>query len=210
MESYELLKKLEGIQTIESIKTILDVSKEKAAYYVMRLRKKGYVKTKRLSNNKRVYEISYDNRFKGINFYDIINDISPIKLATPTIHKVYGKKPSYEETLIFAIKTKSLRTILASLALFKKIEDWSLLYKLAKNNHVERQVGALYDLTRTLFRTKRMPKRFRTYALPKPEYEFRFMVENLKSKDFKEIEEIWKIYLPFNKKDLRDYTNDLN
>src|SRR3989344_3706090 len=132
METEVLLKKLEGVQTIDSASNILKMSKEGAIYYIFRLRKEGYVKTKRLSNNKRVYNISFENRLKGTSYFEIINKYSPVKIATPITYKIYGKTPSLEETLVYAIKTGSLRTILASLALFKKIANWSELYQLAK------------------------------------------------------------------------------
>jgi len=207
MKTKVLLKKLEGIHTIESVMGIFGVSREKAVYYIFRLRKHGYVKTKRLSNNKRAYNISFENRLKGSSYYDIINKNSPIKIATPKTYKIYGKEPTPEETLIYAIKTKSLRTILASLALFKKIDNWNELYRLAKENFIERQVGALYDLARKIMKTKRMTKRFRNNALPKKEYGFKYVIIGLtsKEKEFKDIEERWKIYLPFNKGDLEAY-----
>lgn len=206
MKTEELLKKLEGIQTLKSVMSILNVNREKAIYHIYRLRKKGYVKTKRLSNNMRVYNISFENRLGGTSYYEIINKNSPIKISTPKVYKIYGKESLIEEALIYAIKTKSLRTILAALALFRKIEDWTTLYHLAKKNHIERQVGALYDLSRRIIRkVKRMPKRFRNNALPKEEYNLEYVINGLKSKDFKDIEKTWKIYLPFNKKDLEDY-----
>ena len=204
MKNKFLLKELEGIQTMTSIMDILHISKEKAIYYVYLLRKKGYVKTKRLSNNKRVYNISFENRLKGSSYYEIINQHSPIKITTPQIYLIYGKKPSLEETLVYAIKTKSLRTILASLALFKKISNWSELYNLAKENHIERHVGALYDLARKVMKTRKMTKRFMNNALPKNN-NFKYTIEGLKSKDFKKIENRWKVYLPFNKADLEAY-----
>src|SRR3989344_6146889 len=120
MKKRELLEKLAGLQTIESAMDILKADKRMAIYYICRLRKEGYVKTKRQSNNRRVYNISLDNKLRGKSYYDIINLYSPIKISSPVIYKIYGKEPSLEETLIYAIKTKSLRTILASLALFKK------------------------------------------------------------------------------------------
>lgn len=206
METNRLFQKLAGIQTLESVMDILNVDKKMATYYIHRLRKKGYVKTRRLSNNRRVYTISVDNRLSGKSYYDIINQHSPIKISTPVIHQIYGREPTLEETLIYAIKTKSLRTILASLALFKKINDWVELYGLAKKNHIERQVGALYDLARKVMKVRRMSDRFRSNALPKKEYEFRSVIPELKSKDFTEIEKVWKIYLPFNKNDLEEYT----
>ena len=128
----DLLRKLEGIHSIESIASTMHVSKKKAVYYVYRLRKQGYVKTKKNSKNKRIYYVSFENRLGGKSYIDIINKYSPIKVSSSQDYKIYGKIPSLEETLIFAIKSKNLRVILASLALFKKISNWKELYKLAK------------------------------------------------------------------------------
>lgn len=200
-----LLKKLEGVQTIKSVMSILDVNKEKAVYHIYRLRKAGYVKTRKSSNNARVYSISSENRLGGTSYYEIINKHSPIKISTPRVYRVYGKEHIIEEALVFAIKTQNLRTILAALSLFRKIEDWAMLYRLAKKNCIERQVGALYDLARTVMRVRKMPKRFRNNALPKKEHTFKHVIDGLKSKDFKDIEARWKMHLPFNKKDLEDY-----
>ena len=41
MEKNELLRKLAGIQTIESVMDILEVDKKMATYYIHRLRKEG-------------------------------------------------------------------------------------------------------------------------------------------------------------------------
>ena len=205
MRTKELLKKLEGIQTIESVMDILQVDKPKAVYYVYRLRKKGYVKTRKQSNNRRVYNISFENKLGGKSYYEIINQYSPIKIATPVIYKIYGKEPSLEETLVYAIRTRSLRTILAALSLFKKIGNWTELYTLAKENHIERQVGALYDLARKIFKVRRMSKRFVTHSLPKKEQRCEYIIPQLKSNDFREIENRWKVHIPFNKEDLEEY-----
>ena len=200
-----LLKKTNGTQTIESLMAILEIDKKKAIKYVARLRKKGYVKTRRLSNNKRIYDISFENRLGGLSYIDIINKNSPIKIITQEIYKIYGKEPSLEETLVYAIKTKSLRVILASLALFKKIRNWPELYRLSIMNHIERQVGALYDLSRRIMKVRKMNKRFRNHALPEKKIRFDYIIPGLKSEDFKEIENTWKIYIPLNKSDLEDY-----
>ncbi len=205
MKIEELVRKTEGVQTINSIMALLKVNKKKATYLVYRLRKQGYVKTKRLKEGARVYDVAFENKLKGFSYYDIINNLSPIKIAPPSIYRVYGKQPAYEEVLIFAIRTKSLRTILASLALFGRIADWTELYHLGKINHLERQIGALYDLARKIIRTRRMSKQFRNNALPKHAYAYSFLVDGIKSKDFKKIEKQWRIYIPFNKNDLRVY-----
>ncbi len=205
MKTEETLHKLSGIQTIESVMDTLNADKKSAVYYIHRLRKQGYVKTKRLSNNKRVYNISQENKLDGISYYEIINQYSPVKVATPAIYRIYGKEVSLEETLIYAIKTKSHRVILAALALFKKINNWKELHRLAMENHIERQAAALYELARRIMRVRKMSRKFRNNALPKKGSQFEYVIPGLKSKDFREIEELWKIYLPFNKKDLEAY-----
>ncbi len=205
MKTKLILKKLEGIHNIESIMETLKISRYKAIYYIYRLRKQGYIKTKRLANNRRLYNISFENKLGGTSYYEIINKYSPIKITSQEIYKVYGKKPTLEETLVYAVKTQRLRIILASLALFKRIKDWSELYRLAKTNHIERQIGALYDLSKSIMRTRKMTKLFRHYALPKGNPSFNYVVPGLKSKDFQNIEKTWRIYLPFNKSDLENY-----
>jgi DNA-binding Lrp family transcriptional regulator len=200
-----LLEKLEGTQTIESITEILAIKRKKAIYYISRLRKNGYVKTKRLANNKRLYSISFQNKLGGYSYHEIINNNSVIKINEPEVYKIYGREPSLEETLVYAIKTKSLRIILASLPLFKKMKNWINLYRLSKANHIERQVGALYDLSRKIMKVRRMPDNFRNRSLPKKGTRYCHFIEGLNSKDFKEIQDIWKIYLPFNKGDLEAY-----
>jgi len=205
METQNLLNKLEGIQTIESIIEILKVNKKKATYYVYRLRKEGYVKTGAASNKKRIYHISRKNRLGGKSYYEIINAHSPIKLAESSFYKIYGREPSLEETLIFSIKTKRIRVITAALSLFKSINNWTLLGELARKNHVERSVGALYDVSRTIIKTRRMSKLLRNSLLPSKNAEFAEIIKGFRSKDFKDIEENWKIRIPLNKADLEDY-----
>ena len=90
MKARILLNKLEGIQTIESVKDILGVSRQKAIYCIHRLRKYGYIKSKRLSNNRRVYHISFENKLGGTSYYEILNKNSPIKIATTITYKIYG------------------------------------------------------------------------------------------------------------------------
>lgn len=201
MNTNELLKKVEGVQTVETVMDALGVDRKKAIYHLHRLRKKGYVKTRKLDNNKRVYSISFENRLKGFSYYDIINKYSPVKVVSLS-YNLYGKSPSLEEALIFAIKTRDLRTILASIALFKRIDDWKLLYHLAKRNHLERQVGILYDLARKYFRTRRMSGSFRNIRKAEA---FEYIIPSLRSDDFKDLEKRWRVYLPFNKGDMEDY-----
>jgi len=204
MKNKDLLKQLEGTSTIEAIMSNLKVSKQKAVYYVHRLRKQGYVKTQRLSDKKRVYDIRFENKIGGQNYEDILSNNSPIKLARWKEHFIHGEVP-FEEVVIHAIKTKSIRYMLAALALFKKIHDWRLLYRLAKENNLRREVGALYDLARTVLKTRRMDRTFLKNSLPKKDSEYRYIISGLSSANFKSIEDKWKVYLPFNRADLEDY-----
>ncbi len=200
-----VLETVKGAQTLESVMTLLDLNRIKTIKLLSALRKKGYVKTKRLSNNKRLYDISFENRLNGESYADVLNTYSPIKITTSETRMIYGKEISLEETLILAIKSRSLRQILASLALFKKIKDWILLYRLAKAEGLGRQIGVLYDLSRKIMKTRRMAKRFQNLALPKKNEKYLYIIDGLNSEDFKEIERKWKVYLPFNTSDLEAY-----
>lgn len=206
MKTKELLIRLTGLQTTESIQNILKVNKEKATYYVYRLKKHGYVKTSYGSNKKRIYNINKRNILKGTTYTDIINRYGPIKLVSPRNHYIYGKEPSIEELIIFAIKKREVRYVTASLALFRKVKDWPKLYNLAKKEGLTREIAALYEVSRLVVRkVKSMPKRFKTLALPKKEDKYRYIVQDLDSSDFKTIEKKWKVYIPLNYADLEDY-----
>src|SRR5210317_606089 len=119
IKTNEMLNQLEGIQTIDTIMSLLNVSRNRAIYVVFRLRKKGYVKTKRMHDGRRVYNISKRNRKTGTSYYDLINKYAPIKIVSENKRFIHGRKITIEEALIFALNTKSLRTILVSLALFR-------------------------------------------------------------------------------------------
>jgi hypothetical protein len=206
----QLLKKLEGNHTLDSIIEILKenkiiVNKNKAIYLIYKLRKKGFVRTERLSNSKRVYNISFKNRLGGFNYFEIINDNSPIKLAINEDFKIHGKKKSYEEAFIYGLGLKSPRVTIAILGLFQKINNWPLLYRIAKKDNLQRQIGALYDVAKTIIKIRRMTKRFLNLSLPKKQDKFQFILINQKSKDFKDIEKKWKVYIPLNKIDLEEY-----
>jgi len=205
MKTQELLTKISGIQTIKSIVITLNITKNKAIYYVYKLRKAGYVNTKYDKDKQRIYYISAENKLGGSSYIEVLNKNSPIKLASSEVYKIYGQNISIEETLVYAIKTKNPRYILASLALFKKISNWHKLYCLAKKNNVLREICALYDLSLKIIRkVKKMPKKFKNNSLPK-DNNYKYIIPELKSRDYKEIEKKWLIYIPFNKIDLEEY-----
>ena len=206
MRVNELIKKVNGVQTIESIKNALNVDRTRAIYLIYRLRKEGYVITKQDSNNSRIYFISKQNRLGGTSYIDIINENSPIKLSPSEVYKIYGRNVSIEETIIYALKTHRFRYILASLGLYKKIKNWGELYRLAKKNNLVREVGALYSLIMVVIpRVKKMNKIFEYHAALKNEHEYKYIIPNLKSKYFASIEEKWRVFIPFSIEDLTGY-----
>ena len=70
---------------------------------------------------------------------------------------------------------------------------------------MERKIGALYDLSRKIMRTRKIDSRFKRFMLPRPQDKYQYIIKGLKTKDFKEIENTWKVYIPFNKADLEAY-----
>lgn len=139
IEIMDLLRKIGGMQTMRSVMSRLNIDKSKAIYIIYRLRKKGYVATKRASDKSRIYLISQENILGGQSYIDILNKYSPVKITSSDIYKIYGREISIEETIIYAIKTRKFRYILSSLALFRKIRDWVEIYRLAKKNNLVRE-----------------------------------------------------------------------
>lgn len=200
-----MAKRLSGLQTVSSISRMLGVGRTTAINYVYEMRKRGYVAESRGKDKIRVYEISpIPRKFYGYpGLYDIINASSPIKISKPYEHRVYHKMP-IEEAIVRAIKTDDFRTILASLALFRKIKDWKLLYSYAKREGLQRHVGALYDIARKCTRVKKMDKRIRN-KLKQAKSQKKFMIAGMRSADFKDVEKEWGVCVPFNKSDLDRY-----
>ncbi len=202
----ELARKLNGLNTVKMIESALNVDRARAIYLVYKLRKRGFVETKYGANKMRVYHISPQNALGGTSYIDIINKYSPLKLLATDMHKIYGREPSIEETLIYAINRRSVRYIIACLALFRKVTNWNELYQRAKKEDLVREVAALYEIARLILpKLRRMPKRFKTLATPKKADKFRYIRQGLNSDDFKDIEKKWKIYIPLNYSDLLAY-----
>lgn len=205
MDFNKLAKKIEGYRTIFSISRILRVNQKTAMNYISELRKKGLVETTYSSNKIRRYNIRTVKHpkvgFPGI--YDIVNKYSKVKLVPRYEIKVHDHKISIEEAIIRSIKSQEFRLILASLGLFNHVNNWTVLHKLAKKENIERKIGALYELTRKIIRVRKIDKKILKSLMKKGNY--LYIIKNFKSKDFKDIERKWKVYLPFNKADLIIY-----
>ncbi len=205
METKTLVKELEGLQTVETIQKKLRIKRSTALKYISLLRKEGYVRTFGGWKQVRMYLIDPKRETeKGTGYYETINKYSPIKLAISKEIKVVGRKLSVEEVIAWAIEKREFRAILAALVLFRKVKNWPKLYQEAKKRDVRRKVGALYEVTQKIMKIRRMDKRTEKSLLT-AKGESRFIIEGLKSKDFKSIEKKWRVYVPFNKADLMRY-----
>lgn len=206
MECIKLAKKLEGINTLKIVQKKLGVHKSTAVKIVSMLRKEGFVETSGGGRQPRLYRIS-PIRIAGKNhmgLYDIINKHSKVKVVEPLKHKVIGRSLSVEETIPMALRENSFRIVIASLGLFNFVKDWSKLHYFAKEYNAMRRIGALYDVARLCMKTRKMDERTRK-SLLKGKDEEKFIIKPLKSKDFKDIEKNWKVYIPFNRSDLMRY-----
>ncbi|MBI2655229.1 hypothetical protein HYX06_02280 [Candidatus Woesearchaeota archaeon] len=206
MDITQLAKRLEGLQTADSISVNLGVDKRTAINYVWQLRKKGYVETIYGKRKIRMYKISPIKPIKAgyPGLYEFLNQNSKIKIYPPYTNRIYDHKPTAEEMIVKAVQTGDFRTVLSALNLFNKIKDWALLSELAKKENVGRKIGALYDAARTIIRARRMDERTRK-SLLKSEVDSKFIVKNARTKDLNHIEKMWNVYLPFNKADLEAY-----
>lgn len=206
MEIYELAKKLEGLQTVESIAKNLNIGRKTAINYAWKLKKNGFAETIYGKRKIRMYRISpIKPAKKGYpGLYEFLNANSKIKIYASYVNRIYDHKPYAEEMIVKAVQTGDFRTVLSALNLFNKITDWALLSEIAKKEKVGRKIGALYDAARTIIRARRMDKRTRKSLLGS-KIGSKFIVKNARTKDLKNIEKIWNAYLPFNKADLEAY-----
>ncbi len=195
---YELLWKLEGLHTVETAAEKLGITRQGALNLLCRLKKEQHVTVSGGGKLKRLYKITIRKQLPRVpGMFDIINKYSPhMKIRPWYDHQVHGRYGP-EEALIDAIQTESFRVILASLHLFKHITDWPKLYRLAKEKDCWQKVGALYDVARLFMRVRKMVKKYGRAIAKKW-----VALTQLRKKNFPEISEQWKVYIPFNRNDM--------
>ena len=201
----KMAKNLEGLQTVSSAAKTLGVGRRTAVNYISKLKKYGYVRTSRGKGKIRLYEISGVKFVKksGTELYDFINKHSPIKVREPYRYVIHDKITA-EDAIPRAIETKDFRIILAAMHLFRLVEDWPELNRHANARGVQKAVGALYELARKYMRVRRIDKRTAN-AFMKAKTMEKFIVPNMRSRDFLDIEKKWEIHIPFNKSDMERY-----
>lgn len=206
MEPKELAKRMGGMHTVKTIQKMLKIKRSTAIKYLSILKKAGYLKKRGGGKQPRIYTIgiSLIDSVGNPGLYDIINKNSPIKIVSTYEHRIFGRNLSIEEAIVRSIETKEFRTILAMLALFNKVKNWKKLAKFAKAKKLGRKVGALYDVARETIKVRRMDQRTRK-ALLNSKVDTKYILYPIKSRDFEKIENIWRVYIPFNRADLGRY-----
>ena len=201
----KVAKKLEGIHTAKTISSELGISTQTTRNYISALRKRHFLETNR-NGYSRLYTIKpYHLKSLGYDgLYETVNKNSPIKLVRSYNHRIADHKLSAEEAIVRSVIEKDFRLLLASLYLFRTVEKWELFYKFSKENNIERQVGALYELSSKIFKMKEVDKKI-LEKFKKSKTGSKFIIEPLKSEDFRNIEKEWGVFIPFNKADLERY-----
>lgn len=201
-QKIELLKKIEGLQTVEMVASALNIKKQSAINLLSKLKKEGHVKKSGGGKQVRFYKITVTKQYpRDPGMFDVLNKYSPnMKLAEWYDHQVHGVYGP-EEALIDAIQTGSFRAILASMRLFNHITDWKKLYQLAKQHDCWQKIGALYDVSKRFFRCRQIPKIYLQGKFIKRVY----LINQYQTKEemFYLIEKRWNVSIPFRKNDIR-------
>ncbi|MBR9692848.1 hypothetical protein GOV07_02845 [Candidatus Woesearchaeota archaeon] len=197
------IQKIEGLQTVETAQEALGLTRQSTINLLSKLKKQGHVTTTGGGKQPRFYKITcYKQRPRKEGMFDLLNKHNPhFKLAEWYDHQVHGKY-TVEDAILDAIDTKSFRAILATLRCFNYVKDWKKLYNEAKKRNSWNKIGALYDVARLFFRTRKMPKRYRKLH-EKKRIE---LINGFKTTEeqYKRISEEWRVQIPFNRHDVRD------
>ncbi len=198
----ELLLKLEGLHTVETVAQALHIKKQSALNLLSKLKKQQYVTVQGGGKIKRWYKITpYKQLLRYPGMFDIINKYSPhMKLQPWYDHQVHGPYGP-EEALIDALQTQNFRVIVASTRLFGHIKDWPKLYALAKEKNCWQKVGALYDVARLFFKVRKIPQKYY-----RPTFKNWVNLTSLKKINFPGIAKHWKVFISFNERDMREIT----
>lgn len=210
----DAIRRIEGLQTVETAQEALGLTRQSTINLLSKLKKEGHVTVKGGGPQPRLYKVTrYKQLPREKGMFDLLNECNPhFKLAEWYDHQVHGEY-TVEDAILDAIDTSSFRAILATLRCFNHVKDWKKLYNEAKKRGSWNKVGALYDVARLFFRTRRMPARYRKVVGKSSEEVMKGEVgkegwqqlSRLKNRDnFPGIEQRWKVHIPFNENDVRE------
>lgn len=199
----QLLWKLEGLHTVETVAEELGISRQAAINLLSKLKKEMHVTTSGGGKKKRLYKITIRKQLpREQGMFDIINKHSPnMKLNEWYDHQVHGHY-GVEEALVQSVDKNSFRVLLASLFLFQHINDWQKLYKLSQEKGYWQKIGALYDIAKMFMKVKKMPEKYRKQKFETKKY----LIERYDTKEerFTQIKKKWNVEIPFRSADFRE------
>ncbi len=152
---------MEGKYTVEIYAKKRHLARQSAINELSKLKKQGYVEVSGGGKQKRIYTIHLLPKRKTNGFYDLVNKYTPEKLQPTFEHYVTGRYTT-EQAIIDGIKIGDVRTLEATMHLFRHVKNWKRLFDLAKKHKVKKNIIILYQKARTVVRCKTMPARYTT------------------------------------------------
>ena len=149
----------QGKYTVETFAHKQNLSRQSAINALSRLKKQGYVEVSGGGRQKRIYTLSIVPKRPTNGFYDIVNRYSPEKLVPGFQHRVIGRY-TVEHAIIDGIRIGDVRTLEATMHLFRHVKDWKRLMEMAKKHGCVNEVHALYNKAKGSIRVRRMPQRY--------------------------------------------------
>lgn len=150
----------EGKYTVETFAKEQGLTRQSALNLLSKLKRQGFVTVSGGGRQKRVYTLTRTRQQETNGFYDVVNKYSPDKLVPKFKHVVIGRY-TLEHALIDGIRIGDVRTLHATMHLFRHVTSWKRLFDLAKKHHVVERVHQLYAEARQTTKCKTMPKRYR-------------------------------------------------
>lgn len=199
MVNFDKIKKLEGKQTVDTASEILNLTRQSTINLLSKLKKQGHVTVTGGGKQKKIYTIKtrkINKENKGM--FDILNKYSKEKINPFFIHEPHFEY-KVEHAIVDLIELNDIRILINMPPLFNQVKNWHLLYSLGKKRKLNKQIGAMYDVSRQLTKVRKMPDNVRSLMLKnKSEKNF-----SRSSNTFTEIEKEWNVNIPFNKEDFK-------
>lgn len=150
---------MEGKYTLERFAREKHISKASALNLLSRLKKENKVQVSGGGKQKRIYTITELPMKPTNGFFDIVNKYSPIKLVPEYDHYTYGKY-TVEHAIIDGLLINSERSKEAIMYLFRHVNNWRLLFDLAKKHNKNKELLKIYMQARKHTKVKAIPKRY--------------------------------------------------
>ena len=148
-----------GKYTLETFAKHRGLKRQSALNLLSKLKKQGLLQVAGGGRQKRIYTISDTPGEPTNGFYDIVNKYSPEKLIPKFRHHVVGRY-TIEHAIVDGIQIGDIRTLEATMHLFRHISSWKRLFDLARKRGVEKELHALYTAARKRVKCKAVPRRY--------------------------------------------------